>query len=300
MAVIEHTNIQTNKITLHVATAGDPANPMLLFLHGFPEFWYAWRHQLEALSDRFFCVAPDTRGINRSEKPVDVDDYVIEELVADTVGLIGAFDKETAIVIGHDWGGFIAWETAIRHPEVVEKLVIVNCAHPAVMSEELHRDGSEQQTRSQYMLAFRAEGAEALLAANDFEAFRSNILEPLVAAGHMTASDAMAYVDAWSVEGALTGGLNYYRANRSGPPSGDDAEPRSVAENRVTVPTMVIWGEADPYFAPDCVTRMDEAVEDLRLERMPGHDHWIVHQATDRVTDLIRDFAGDNGQRNRR
>ena len=291
MAAIEHQNIQTNGIVLHVATAGDPSNPMLLFLHGFPEFWYAWRHQLETLSDDFFCVAPDTRGINRSEKPLDAASYDLEELVADTAGLIEAFEKEKAVVIGHDWGGFIAWETAIRRPDVVEKLIVVNCAHPGIMSEELQRDGSEQQTRSQYMLLFRSEQAEAALSNDRFAGFRTNILEPLVAAGHLTEADVQAYIDAWSVEGALTGGLNYYRANRAGPPSGDDAEPRGVAETMISVPTMVLWGEKDPYFAPECVDRLAEAVPDLRLERFPDADHWIVHQEPDRVSALIRDYV---------
>lgn len=292
MAAIEHTNIKANSITFHCATAGDPARPMLLFLHGFPEFWYAWRHQLTALSDQFFCVAPDTRGINRSEKPLDVDEYVLAELVADAVGLIEAFGKESATVIGHDWGGFAAWETAIRRPDVVDRLVILNCAHPGVMSEELHRKGSAQQKRSQYMLLFRSDQAEGLLAADNFAGFRTNILEPQIAAGNMTEADAEAYVEAWSVDGALTSGLNYYRANRSGPPSGDDAEPRKVADTRIAVPTMVIWGKRDPYFSPQCLKRMPEAVPDLRMEKFSGADHWIVHQKPKEVTALIRDFAG--------
>lgn len=297
MAGIEHTNVKANKITFHCATAGDPENPMLLFLHGFPEFWYAWRRQLEALSDRYFCVAPDTRGINRSEKPLDVSEYDLGELVEDAAGLIEAFDKEKAIVIGHDWGGFAAWETAIRRPDVVDKLIIINCAHPGIMSEELHRKGSEQQTRSQYMLLFRSEQAEELLSADNFAGFRTNILEPQIAAGNMSEEDAEAYLDAWSVDGSLTGGLNYYRANKSGPPSGDDAEPRTFAETLIQVPTMVIWGEGDPYFAPQCVKRLPKAVPDLRLEKFKDCDHWIVHQKPDEVSGLIRDFAGHRKRR---
>lgn len=293
MPQILHETVRANGIDFHVATAGDPSRPMILFLHGFPEFWYAWRHQLDALSDSFFCVAPDCRGINASGKPADVGAYEYGVLVDDVAALIACHGREKAFVVGHDWGGFMAWETAIRRPDLVERLVILNCAHPGVMSELIRDPASSQSMRSQYMLAFRSERGEELVSRNDFGGFRANILEPGLAAGHLTEADAAAYLAAWRVPGAITGGLNYYRANRTGPLSGDDAPARPVAQTQVAAPTMVLWGEGDPYFAPENLDRLAEAVPDLRLHRYPDSDHWIVHQRSDEVTALIRAFLSE-------
>ncbi|MEC9347006.1 MAG: alpha/beta hydrolase [Pseudomonadota bacterium] len=291
MDAIRHETVQVNGVDLHVASAGDPSSPMILFLHGFPEFWYAWRFQLRDLSDRFFCVAPDCRGINLSGKPAALDAYEYAVLAADVVGLIRHFGRERAVVVGHDWGGFMAWEAAIRHPEAVERLVVLNCAHPGIMSELIHDPASSQSERSRYMLAFRSDRGEELVSRDNFGGFRANILEPGLAAGHLTESDAAAYFAAWNTPGSITGGLNYYRANRTGPVSGDDAPPRRVADTRVSMPTMVLWGEGDPYFSLENLDRMAEAVPDLRLHRFPACDHWIVHQIPDTVTALVREFA---------
>jgi len=264
---IRHVDIQANGLRFHCAEAGDPQAPMILFLHGFPEFWYAWRKQLETLSGDWLCVAPDCRGINRTEQPAEVSSYEIGNLVDDVAGIITAYGRERVVLVGHDWGGFMAWEVAIRRPDLVEKLVIVNCAHPGIMSELLHQPGSEQVTRSQYMLAFRSEQAEALVSRDDYAGLRTNILEPGLKAGHLTEADVAAYMAHWQTPGSLTAGLNFYRANKSGPPSGDDAAPRTVAETQVSVPTLVLWGEGDPYFAPACIDRMAEAGPDNRIER---------------------------------
>jgi len=285
-------HLAVNGVNLHCVEAGREDAPLIVFLHGFPEFWYAWRHQLRALSDRFHCVACDTRGINLSDKPARVEDYAIDVLVEDVRQLIGALGRDSAVVVGHDWGGFIAWELAVRHPEAVRKLVIVNCAHPDAFAR-LIIDSPRQREASQYTLAFRSERGEDLLRHDDFAGFRANILAPGRAAGHLDAADEAAYQAAWRQPGALTGGLNYYRANRLGPALEGQSprQPRDPAECRVSPPTLVIWGEKAPYFSTENIDLLSDYVSDLTLVRCPDNDHWIVHQIPDRVSALIGDFA---------
>jgi len=293
MAEFEHRQVQANGIALHCAIAGPAGAPLIVFLHGFPEFWYAWRAQLRALSDRFLCVACDTRGINLSDKPAARADYDIAALVEDVRQLIAALGHDTAVVVGHDWGGFIAWELAIRHPEVVRRLIIANCAHPDAY-KRLIIDSPAQQAASQYTLAFRSERGEALLSHDDFAGFRANILAPGVAAGHLDDADVAAYLAAWRQPGALTAGLNYYRANRLGPAAGGEGPPPAPRRGdaaRVTPPTLVMWGEKDPYFSTENIDLLNEYVSNLTLHRFPDNDHWIVHQIPDEVSRLIGDFA---------
>lgn len=286
---IRHHFVRANGLDVHVAECG--AGRPVLFLHGFPEWWYCWRHVMTALAPDFRAIAIDTRGIGETSGPADVEGYRMKHLVADTLGVIDALALDRPILAGHDWGGFIAWTTAIRHPERLSKLVIVNAAHPGIFAD-LQRTDTEQQAASRYMLAFRSPRGEELVSRNDFGGFRDNILAPGLAAGHLDADDVAAYEAAWRRPGAITAGLNYYRANKSGPPSGDDAPPVTIADTVVRVPTLVLWGERDPYFAPANVSRMPEGVADLRLERFARNDHWIIHQRPREIAASIRAFAG--------
>ena len=264
----------------------------MLFLHGFPEFWYAWRHQLADLSDSHLCVAPDTRGINLSERPQSLEAYSIAQLVEDARQLIQHFGGGKAIVVGHDWGGFMSWELAIRHPEVIDRLVIINCAHSDIY-QRLLIDSEAHRRASQYTVAFRSEAGEALVGRDDFAGFRTHVLEPAVAAGTLDQAGVEAYLAAWRQPGAMTAGLNYYRANRLGPPAdgGPPPKPRGVAATRIDLPTLVIWGEQDPYFALECLDPLPQYCTDLRLERFPNNGHFIVNEIPDQVTALIRGFA---------
>ena len=137
---IEHRFVQTNGIRLHCAVDGD--GPLVVFLHGFPECWYSWRHQLRALAPRFRVVAPDLRGYNESDKPGPVSAYALPELVADVRGLVRAFGEREAVIVGHDWGGGVAWTFAMDHPEMTRRLVVMNCPHPAIFSEPLTAERS--------------------------------------------------------------------------------------------------------------------------------------------------------------
>jgi len=292
MSKIHHNDINVNGIRLHIAQSGSNASPSILFLHGFPEFWYAWRHQLNDLADEFHCLAPDTRGINLSEKPEAESAYVLANLVEDARQLIATVCQgEAVVVVGHDWGGFIAWELALQHPEIVRKLVIINCP-PIDLMRRLLIESPKQQAASKYMLAFRSERGEELLSRDNFAGFRANILQPGLSAGYLTDADVKAYMSAWNQPGGLTGGLNYYRANRTGPPTTDHTVLlHNLPARQVNMPTLVLWGEQDPYFSLEVLDLLPDYVPDLQLHRFPENDHWIVHQQSPRVSQLIGEFS---------
>jgi pimeloyl-ACP methyl ester carboxylesterase len=288
VTLLKHGTLAVNGIRLHYAEQGSGAP--ILFLHGFPEYWGAWRAIMKELGGRFRSVAIDTRGINLSEGPESLAGYAMEELVEDVRQTIGALGYDKVTLVGHDWGGFIAWETAIKHPEVLDRLVIINTAHNGIFDRQL-RKGGAQAAASKYMLAFRSSRGEELVARNDFAGFRREIIDPHRASATMSEEEAAEYLALWKKTESLTAGLNYYRANKSGPPSGDDNEPRNVADTIVRVPTLVIWGEKDVYFTPDNVELMREVVPDLKARSFAENDHWIVHQKPKEVAELIAQFA---------
>jgi epoxide hydrolase 4 len=285
---VKHGTLAVNGIRLHYVEHGTGAP--ILFLHGFPEYWGAWRAIMRELSEQFRSVAIDTRGINVSERPENLDGYAMEELVEDVRQTIGALGFDKVTLVGHDWGGFIAWETAIRHPVLLDRLVIINTAHTGIFDRQL-RKGGAQAAASKYMLAFRSSRGEELVSRGDFAGFRREIIDPHRALGTMSEEEAAEYLALWRQAESLTAGLNYYRANKSGPPSGDDSEPRHMPDTIVKVPTLVVWGDKDPYFTPDNVDLMREVVPELTVRRFADSDHWIVHQKPNEVAHLIAQFA---------
>ena len=196
------------------------------------------------------AVAPDMRGYNLSEKPVGVDHYQMKDLVEDVRALAEHLGYKKFILVAHDWGGGVAWSFAIAHPEYLEKLIIINCPHPAILAREL-AENPAQQKASQYMLFFRSAQAEQQLSANNYAGLVDGVLGDGLKSGVFTEADKQAYIAAWSQPGALTGGLNYYRAANLGPPSPDlpAAPPVDSANMVVKVPTLVIWGEKDTALA---------------------------------------------------
>ncbi len=286
--------VETGEARLHCIGAGK--GDLILFVHGFPEFSGAWRRQIEHFSSRFFAVAPDLRGFNLSDKPKDVEAYRPQHIVADLRGLIDKLGSGRAIVVAHDWGGAIAWNLAAQHPECVEKLVILNAPHPVLFAREL-AENADQQAASAYMNFFRTAQAEQKLAENDFAFLRAMMAGWKGGAGEIGADEWPAYRTAWSQPGALTGGLNYYRASPLHPPEGEQAKPRAKvaidpARFRVNVPTLVIWGEKDKALLPSLLDGLEEFVPDLRIERLAQATHWIAHEFPERVNALIDDFIG--------
>ncbi len=280
---------EVNGVRLHYVTQGK--GPLIIFLHGFPEFWYEWKDQLPEFGKDHRAVAPDMRGYNLSEKPVGVDRYQMKDLVEDVRALAEHLGYKKFILVGHDWGGGVAWSFAIAHPEYLEKLVIVNCPHPAVLARELAGNPAQQKA-SQYMLLFRSPQAEQTLSANNYAALVDGVLGDGLKSGVFTDADKQAYIQAWSQPGALTGGLNYYRAANLGPPtSGAPEAPAPDAGNMmVKVPTLVIWGEKDTALLTGNLDGMDKFVPNLTVKRIPDGSHWVIHEKPALVNGYIREF----------
>ncbi len=270
---IRHNNAQINNINLHYVSEGE--GELVLFLHGFPEFWYGWRGQISELGKDYHAVAPDMRGYNLSDKPDSIDEYKIIKLVEDIRALIGHLGHEKCYLVGHDWGGVVAWAFAMRHPEYLNKLVIINSPHPAIFARELGNNKS-QQAASRYIRTFRSAQAEDILSADNYAKLKQS---------YINADNEKEYTSAWSQPGALTAMLNYYRANDMLDTSGYDSL-------IVNVPTMVIWGEQDTALLTGNLDGLGEYVPDLTVRRIPGASHWVVHEQPDVVSGYIREFLG--------
>lgn len=291
-----HPSIRTGRmvevqpgIHLHCAETGTPGAPLIVFLHGFPEFWGAWKDILPRFSQGWHAVAPDMRGYNRSSKPPEVSDYRIDTLVADIDGLITALGHQDCVLVAHDWGGAVGWAVAISKPQRVRRLVILNAPHPVPFSRLLASDPNQQKA-STYMAFLRSEGSEAQLAANSFA-----MIESFLAAGGETPAwydeaTRSAYHEAWGQPDAIRGGVNYYRATalRSGANKPVVLDPAAF---RVTMPTRVIWGERDRALLPALLVGLDEVVPDLEVVRLPKATHWLTHEDPVRVAALIHEFA---------
>lgn len=291
--------VTANGFRLHCMAAGD--GPLMLFLHGFPEFWYEWKEQLKEFGKDHLAVAPDLPGYNLSDKPSGLGAYHGNALVEDIRGLADHFrNGQKFILVGHDWGGALAWALAIAHPELVQKLVIVNAPHPAIFARLL-ASNADQQSASQYMLMFRSPGAEAMLSANNYALLVGAVLGELLKTGALHEADKDAYLKAWAQPGALTGGLNYYRANHLGPPVPSEMVGAIDASNKVAahsaqmmvkVPTLVIWGEKDTALTTHNLEGLHEFVPDLTVKRIPQGSHWVIHEKPAEVNGYIREFIG--------
>ncbi len=293
---MQHATIEVNGQRLHAASQGDGAH-LLLFVHGFPEFWYAWHAQLEAFGNQYRAVAPDMRGYNLSSKPGDVRDYRAKHLVEDLRQLIAHFDAERVTVVAHDWGGAVAWNLAAQHPDVLDRLVIINAPHPVTFARELQHNPA-QQLASQYMNLFRSEKAERVLSENNYRRLYDMTLGAWGQRTTVTDADKQAYFAAWAQPGALTGALNYYRSSPFYPPGGQEtAAPVQLDAKQffVKVPTLVIWGEADQALLPGNLDGLERHVADLRVVRVPDASHWIVHEQPALVNELIRNFIAEKG-----
>jgi pimeloyl-ACP methyl ester carboxylesterase len=282
-------------VRLHCAEAGRPGAPLILFLHGFPEFWYTWKAVLPAFAERWHAVAPDLRGFNLSDKPDDVKAYRADRLVADLDGLIRGLGHERAVVVAHDWGGAAAWTFAIAMPHRISKLVILNAPHPVPFARLLAEDPA-QQAASAYMNWLRKPGSESALAKDDFALF-DRFFVGTPPAPWFDAATRAAYHEAWSQPGALTGGLNYYRASPLYPPDGDDPGAKRLnldpKDFVVRVPTLVIWGERDHALLPTLLDGLEALVPELTVQRLPECSHWLTHEAPERVAGLILGFVGE-------
>jgi pimeloyl-ACP methyl ester carboxylesterase len=276
--------VNVNGVRLHYVATG--TGPLILFLHGFPEFWYAWKNQLTALGSDHHAVALDMRGFNLSDKPTDVAQYGLNVLVEDIRAFADLLSPaKKFVLVGHDWGGFVAWAFAIAHPQALDKLVIINAPHPAVFARLLTSDPAQQKA-SEYMEIFRSDQAEHILSANNFDVLANKVMV-FGSQNGLPPEDKPEYIKAWSQPGALTGSLNYYRANRLSASPVESTHPRSFMVN---VPTLVIWGEKDPALLPQNLDGLQQFVPQLTIKRLPEASHWLVHRQSDKVTTYIGDF----------
>jgi pimeloyl-ACP methyl ester carboxylesterase len=277
---LRHEYVQINSIRMHYAIAGE--GPLVLFLHGFPDFWYTWRHQIAALADQFTVAAPDQRGYNETAKP-DWG-YSVDVLASDVVELIHALGQERAFLVGHDWGAAVAWAVAIAYPYRVERLAVLNVPHPAVFAEHL-RSNPRQMLRSSYMGFFTLPYLpELALSRNDYAPIRRILRRDLGDA--ISDAEIAAHLDAVRTPGTLTGGLNWYRAAAAQGPRGLYAG----TEIRCTAPTLIIYGDSDPFLGAELFTGNERFAPDLRLRPVPGAGHWVHIKEHALVTAGLRAF----------
>ena len=280
---LAHRYADLGNVRLHYVEAGE--GPLVLLLHGFPQFWYEWRHQIPTLVEAGFrVVAPDMRGYNLSDKPPGVQAYRVELLARDVERLILACGARTAVVVGHDWGAIVAWIAAMRNPGRVRRLAILNVPHPARFLDGLLSPG--QLLRSSYMLFFQIPRLpEEVIRAGDFALLRSALLGDPVRAGAFTAEDIERYVGAMARPGALTATLNYYRAFLRNP-----RETRALLK-RIEAPVLVIWGERDRFLSRKLAEPPRLWVPNLlRVERLPDASHWVAEDRPLEVNTLLLDF----------
>ena len=281
----EHVNVTANGINLHCVTRGE--GDLVILLHGFPEFWYSWRHQIPSLARRFKVVAPDMRGYNLSDKPEGVEAYSISNLTADVRDLITTFGYKKAHIVSHDWGGAVAWVFAVMYPENLDKLVVMNAPHPAVFMKHL-RQNPRQIIRSWYMFFFRIPGLpEFLIRSFDYAALKRVFRGWAIRKDAFSDEDIEQLVKAASQPGALTGGINYYRAmfRSLGSASGLTGFPK------ITSPTLVIWAENDNALGKELTYGLDPYFSDsLTMKYIPNCSHWVQQEQPQLVNDLLHEF----------
>jgi len=273
-------------VRLHYVEAGE--GPLVLLLHGFPEFWYAWRHQIPALAQAGLrVVAPDMRGYNLSDKPLGWRAYGIDTLAGDIANLIRDLGEEWAYVVGHDWGAAVAYATAMSHPEVVRRLAILNAPHPARMLEGFRT--LRQLRKSWYMFIFQLPVLPEHALARDGFSLAKRTLRDGSAPGSFSDEDLVRYVAAWSQPGALTAMINYYRAVFRQSPRAHTARIRTIE-----APTLVIWGQRDQHLGAELAEPRRSLVPDVRVERLPQAGHFVQHDAPERVNELLAGFTRED------
>jgi epoxide hydrolase 4 len=270
---------EVGDVKLHYVEAGD--GPLVVLLHGFPEFWYGWREQIAPLVKAGYrVVAPDLRGYNLSSGPEGFDAYTADKIAGDIRGLIRELGAESAMVVGHDWGGTAAWTLAANHPEVVDRLVILNAAHPRRLNEGLRN--LRQLLRTWYFFYFQFPRLPERRARRWNWRFFKRFLRD--ARPSYTAEELDRYVEAWSQPGAAKAIIDYYRAAVRLSSKQEELSP-------ISTPTLVIWGQRDRYLGPKLAEPHHEDVPGLdRVERLPDASHWVHHDEAERVNELLVDF----------
>jgi len=286
MVNIEEHYVNTNGIDLHVLQAGPVEGPLVILLHGFPEFSYAWRKQITYLVTAGYRVwVPDQRGYNLSDKPKGITSYTHDELAKDVIGLINAAEQKKAFLVGHDWGGSVAWYVATKYPEHIKKMVILNSPHKNVMMKHLHSDLVQRQ-RSRYMFYFKIPWLpEIRIKLQNFKSLKSALKNSSLP-GTFSDSDLETYAQAWARPKAYHSMINWYRAFFK----------KSIIDEdhpNIIVPTLLIWGELDIFLGIEMAQKSIDLCENGRLVIIEEATHWVHHEKFDKVNKLIGEFLKD-------
>lgn len=280
-------------VELDVWIAGDPANPPIIFLHGFPESHRTWRHQIAALSDRYYCIAPDQRGYARSSKPPDVSDYAVPKLVADVFALADALGIDRFTIAAHDWGGAIGWAAALGNPSRIKRLIVANAPHPFIFQKTLIED-LDQRAASQYIRVFRDDDLERRIAENGIDWFFEHSFMRHLTMKEVGPENRALYIDEWSQPGALTAMFNWYRASPMAVPAMDEQPPRSSFLDapfpKLSMPVLIVWGLEDKALLPCQLEGLDPLIDDLTIVRIEGAGHFVQWEAPDPVSQAMRDW----------
>ena len=278
-------------IRLHSMQAGRADAPPMVLLHGFPEYWAAYKDVMPLLAQNYRVIAPDLRGFNLSSKPEGVRAYAAKHLVADILGLIQSqCGGVKPVLVAHDWGGAVAWNLAAQYPDAISHLVIVNSPHPYTFWRDL-RDDPVQQAASAYMNWLRKPGCEAALADNHFARLESFFLN-MNGASWFDPQTRAGYHAAWGQAGALTGGCNYYRASPLHPP--EDGAPGAAGfvldptPFCVRIPTLILWGENDIALPIKLIEGLEPMIDDLTIQRFKDGSHWLLHEQPKNVSQTIQ------------
>ena len=279
---LHHQFIRTNGINLHVVEAGNPHGLPIMLLHGFPEFWYGWHRQIDFFADQGHrLIMPDQRGYNLSDKPSGILSYQIKYLVDDIIGIIDYMGIDQIVLIGHDWGGIIAWYLAMIHPHRLKKLINLNIPHPYIMKQFLLKSW-EQRKKSWYILFFQLPFLpEFLLSVRNYRNFKK-VLTVTSRRDTFPEETISHYVNAWKHPGAITAMINWYRATFRNLGS-------STGPVRVQVPTLIVWGKHDPYLSYEMAPRSAELCADGHLETFEEATHWVLHDEAEAVSRLMID-----------
>ena len=270
-------------VRLHAVAAGPTTGRPVVLLHGFPEFWYAWRSQLGPLAAAGFRVlAPDQRGYNESDKPPRVADYAIDRLARDVVAALDSLGVEKAAVVGHDWGGAVAWWLALRHPDCVARLAVLNCPHLLAMRLALESSWG-QLARSWYVFAAQVPGLPERVAEWTGYRILTRAMRSSARPGTFTDHDFTLYREAWTRPGAMTGMVNWYRAVVRYRPD--------LRRPRVRVPALLLWGMRDRYLGRTLAAASADLCDDVRLIKFPAATHWLQHEEPGRVNELLIEFC---------
>jgi pimeloyl-ACP methyl ester carboxylesterase len=282
ITLLEEVSFQNGSIKLHAVSAGPTDGPVVVLLHGFPEFWRGWRYQIEPLAAAGYqVILPDQRGYNLSDKPAGVASYAITHLVSDVIAIADQLGREKIFLAGHDWGAAVAWTAALLHPGRIAKLAVLNVPHPSVMRRFLESN-RRQLRRSWYMFFFQLPWLpEAAFRARNFDMGTSALVRSS-RPGTFSEEDLAQYRAAWSQPGALSAMIHWYRAAFRHRPR--------IADHTVHVPTRILWGERDAFLLAEMAQASLRYCDNAELFTFADASHWLQHEQPARVSELLIDF----------